>query len=53
MATLVIPHRGRIGTALLFVFVVFLALRLDGTTSWSWWLVLSPLLADLVLGLTE
>lgn len=53
MATLLIPHRTRVGTALLLVFVVFLALRLNGTTSWDWFVVMSPLLAYLALGLLD
>jgi hypothetical protein len=32
------------------LFVVFLVLKLTGAISWSWWWVVSPLLAELALG---
>ncbi len=37
---------------LFFLFVVFLALKLTGTVTWSWWIVTMPLWIGFVLMLS-
>lgn len=45
MPLLAPEHSTRVDAAVSLVFLVFLGLKLTGDLSWSWWWVLSPLIA--------